>query len=108
MPDHRSKFAPNISWRAAIVVSTGNIVAAKILSFSNREIQLQCPSLLKDGQIYQLMMEVPDQRDASLRTQVVCKATCLYAILSGSAYRAGMQYFEVPSQHQALLNSWGV
>jgi hypothetical protein len=107
MSEYRSKPRSNVSWRAAILVSEGNIVAAKIVNFSGGGIQLQCPRLLKDGQTYQMMMEVPDQRDASLRTQVVCKATCLYALLSGDEYRAGMKYFEVPVQHRELLESWG-
>lgn len=107
MNESRTSPRSNVSWRSAILISPGNIVASKILNFSGSGIQVQCAHLLKDGQIYQMMMEVPDQRDASQRTQVICKATCLYSILSGSEYRAGMKYFDVPSQHQALLNSWG-
>jgi hypothetical protein len=107
MSDYRSKPRSNVTWRAAILISAGNIVPAKIVNFSGGGIQVQCERLLKDGQTYQMMMEVPDQDDASVRTQVICKATCLYALLSGSEYRAGMKYFEVPPQHQELLKSWG-
>lgn len=102
----RSNSLSNVSWRAAIQIAPGNIIPAKVIGFTHTGIQLQCASLLRDGQTYQMMMEVPDQRDASVRTQVTCKATCLYAILSGNEYRAGMKYFEVQPQHQALLNSW--
>lgn len=107
MSESRSTPRSNVSWRSAILISSGNIIPAKVVNFSAAGIQLECDRLLKDGQTYQMMMEVPDQRDASARTQVICKVTCLYALLSGSEYRAGMKYFEVPPQHQALLKSWG-
>ncbi len=96
-----------VSWRAAVLIEAGNIVAAKVIKFSGSSLQLQCAHLLKDGQVYQLMMEVPDPQDASLRTQIICKATCQYALLSAGEYRAGMKYFDVPLQHHPLLKSWG-
>ncbi|GGC86629.1 hypothetical protein GCM10011396_37430 [Undibacterium terreum] len=68
---------------------------------------MQCAHRLSDGQVYQMMMEVPEPRDASQRTQVVCKANCNYTILSGDEYRAGMKLTDVPPQHQALLGNWG-
>lgn len=106
MSGFRSNSLSNVSWRAAIQIAPGNIIAAKVIGFTHTGLQLQCASLLRDGQTYQMMMEVPDPRDASARTQVTCKATCQYAILSGNEYRAGMKYFEVHPQYQALLNSW--
>lgn len=107
MSESRSTPRSNVSWRAAILLAAGNIIPAKIVNFSGSGIQLQCDRLLKDGQTYQLMMEVPGQKDASERTQVSCKVTCLYALLSGSEYRAGLTYFDVLPQHQALLHGWG-
>lgn len=107
MIDSRSSPRSNVSWRAAILVAPGNIVPAKVLNIAGAGIQLQCAHRLADGQVYQMMMEVPEPKDASQRTQVVCKASCNYTILSGSEYRAGMKLAEVPAQHQALLNNWG-
>lgn len=107
MSDSRTSPRSNVNWRAAVLVAAGQIVPAKVLNFSGNGIQLQCGVALKEKQTYQMMMEVPQQRDASQRVQVVCKATCLYTILSGSEYRAGMKYFDVPPQHDALLSSWG-
>ncbi|MBI3283340.1 MAG: hypothetical protein HYZ65_00605 [Burkholderiales bacterium] len=107
MSDLRSYPRANVNWRAAVLVAPGRIVPAKILNFSGNGIQLQCSVALKEKQIYQMMMEVPQQRDASQRTQVVCRADCLYTILSGSEYRAGMKYFDVPYEHEGLLASWG-
>ncbi|WP_394779418.1 hypothetical protein [Undibacterium sp.] len=107
MNDSRSLPRSNVSWRAAILVSAGNIVPAKVLNIAGMGIQLQCGHRLVDGQVYQMMMEVPGTRDASVRTQVVCKASCNYTILSGSEYRAGMRLTEVPAEHQGLLGSWG-
>ncbi len=107
MIESRSSPRSNVSWRAAILIAPGNIVPAKLMNIAGTGIQLQCAHRLIDGQVYQMMMEVPEPKDASQRTQVVCKATCNYTILSGSEYRAGMKLIEVPSQHQALLNSWG-
>jgi hypothetical protein len=106
MSEHRSVQRTNVSWRAAIQIAIGQIVPAKVINFSTGGLKLQCANLLKDGQTYQMMMEVPDPRDASLRTQVTCKATCSYSTLSDSVYRAGMKYFEIPAQHQALVDSW--
>lgn len=54
-----------------------------------------------------MTMQVPSHRDASVRTQVICKAKCMYCTLSDNAYLAGMKYFEVPSEHNQLLQSWG-
>ena len=54
-----------------------------------------------------MMMEVPSHKDASARTQVVCKATCVYTILSGSEYRAGLRIASYPPEHKELLQSWG-
>lgn len=106
MSEHRSDQRINVSWPAAIQLVPGRIVSAKIINFSTNGLRLQCAVLLKDGQTYQMMMEVPDHRNASLRTKVTCKATCMYVLLSDGAYHAGMRYFDVPTQHQALINSW--
>lgn len=107
MSDIRNFPRTNVNWRAAIQIAPGQIVGAKVVNFAGGGIQLQCGVMLKEQQTYQMMMEVPQQRDASQRTQVVCQATCLYTILSGSAYRAGLKYFDIPAQHHALLASWG-
>ena len=106
MSDSRVAQRTNVTWRGAIQVAPGRIVPARIVNFSASGIQIQCAAVLKEKQTYQMMMEVPSLRDASQRTQVVCKATCVYAILSGSEYRAGMKYFDVPDQHMALLTQW--
>ncbi len=107
MSESRSAPRTNVSWRAAILVAPGKIVPAKIFNFSASGLKMQCAHPLQDGATYQMMMEVPKQGDASARTQVICKAKCLYSTLSENEYRAGMKYFEVPAQHQALLQSWG-
>ena len=107
MVEARATHRTNVAWRAAILISAGKIVPAKVINFSLGGLKLQCAHLLHDGEIYQMMMEVPSHRDASVRTQVVCKAKCLYSTLCDNEYRAGMKYFEVPSQHAALLQSWG-
>jgi hypothetical protein len=95
-----------VSWRAAIKLADG-IVPAKVVNIAGTGFQLQCASPLRDGQTYQMMMEVPEPKDASQRTQVVCKASCSYTILSGSEYRAGMRFVEVEPHHHNLLNNWG-
>lgn len=106
MSDSRSNPRSKVSWRAAILLAPGNIVAAKILDFTMAGVQLQCGHVLKEGQTYQMMMEVPSKRDASQRTQVVCKATVRYNILSGNEYRSGMKYFDFAPEHLLLLQSW--
>ncbi|MES2049804.1 MAG: hypothetical protein V4447_15490 [Pseudomonadota bacterium] len=107
MAEPRSAPRTNVSWRAAILVAPGQIVAAKVINLSVGSLKLQCPHILRDGETYQMMMEVPSKLDASVRTQVICKAKCLYSTLSDNEYRAGMKYFEVPSQHDALMHAWG-
>jgi hypothetical protein len=107
MAEARAVPRTNVSWRAAISISAGKIVTAKVINFSIGGLKLQCVQPLRDGEIYQMMMEVPSERDASIRTQVICKAKCLYSTLCDNEYRAGMKYFDVPSQHAALLQSWG-
>ena len=102
----RAPLRLKVAWRAAIQIAVGKIVPAKVVNFSVAGIQLQTSVMLKEKQTYQMMMEVPSPNDASARTQVVCKATCLYTILSGSEYRAGMKYFDVPTEHAALLANW--
>ena len=106
MSDSHNAARANVTWRGAIQVVPGKIVPAKIVSFTSASIQMQCSASLKEKQTYQMMMEVPKPGDASQRTQVVCKATCIYSILSGNEYRAALKYFEVPSQHAALLAEW--
>ncbi|MBC3920246.1 hypothetical protein H8L32_22470 [Undibacterium sp. CY18W] len=108
MSESRTNPRSNVTWRGAIQVVPGKIVPAKIVNFSVSGIQMQCSALLKEKQTYQMMMEVPSPRDASQRTQVVCKATCIYSILSGSEYRAGMKYFDVPLEYIDLLSAWYV
>ncbi|PXX38734.1 hypothetical protein [Undibacterium pigrum] len=106
MNDSSSATRTNVTWRGAIQVLPGQIVPAKIINFTSASIQMQCSAVLKEKQTYQMMMEVPKPGDASQRTQVVCKATCIYSILSGNEYRTALKYFEVPAQHAALLAEW--
>lgn len=107
MSDSRINLRLAVSWRAAVQVVPGRIVPAKIVNFSAAGIQMQVGVMLKEKQDYQMMMEVPSPRDASARTQVVCKATCIYTILSGSEYRAGLKCLHFPPEHAELLASWG-
>lgn len=107
MSDSRSNPRLSVSWRGAVLLAPGKIIPAKIVNFSLGGIQLQCANLLRDGETYQMMMEVPDKRDASKRTQVVCKGKVMYALLSGNEYRAGIKYSGVAPEHHALLESWG-
>mgnify|MGYP003347099311 CR=1 FL=1 len=107
MNDSRASSRLPVAWRAAIQVAPGRIVPAKVINFSSSGIQMQCPVMLKEKQLYQMMMEVPTQRDASNRTRVVFSATCVYTILSGSEYRSGMKAQDYPAEHRELLQSWG-
>lgn len=107
MSDPRSNPRLSVSWRGAVLLAPGKIIPAKIVNFSLGGIQLQCANLLRDGETYQMMMEVPDKKDASKRTQVVCKGKIMYALLSGNDYRAGIKYSGVAAEHHALLESWG-
>jgi len=96
----------NVSWRGAILIAPEKIVPVKIVNISTDEVLLLSSYLLKDGQSYQMMLEVPDPSDASRRTQVVCNGTVKYAILSGSDYRAGVRYSGVRAEHANLLAHW--
>ncbi|NDI84925.1 PilZ domain-containing protein [Undibacterium crateris] len=107
MSESRNSARLPVAWRAAIQVAPGRIVPAKVVNFSATGIQLQSGVMLKEKQEYQMMMEVPSHKDASARTQVVCKAVCVYTILSGSEYRAGLRIANYPPEHKELLQSWG-
>jgi hypothetical protein len=96
----------NVSWRGAILIAPEKIIPIKIVNISADEILLLSSYLLKDGQSYQMMLEVPDPNDASRRTQVVCNGMVKYAILSGSDYRAGVRYSGVHAEHLSLLAHW--
>ncbi|MFZ6726749.1 PilZ domain-containing protein [Undibacterium sp. MH2W] len=107
MSDSRTSPRLAVAWRAAIQIAAGRIVPAKIINFSAAGIQIQTSVMLREKQTYPMMMEVPSHKDASARTQVVCKGTCQYTILSGNEYRAGMKCTDFPPQHRELLESWG-
>lgn len=106
MAEARSAPRSNVVWRAAISFAPGKIVPAKVINFSLGGLKLQCARPLRDGETYQMMIEVPSHRDASSRTQVICKAKCMYSTLCDNEYHAGMKYFDVPAEHTALLQSW--
>lgn len=106
MAESRAAPRTNVSWRAAIALLSGKIVPAKVVNFSGGALKLQCAHHLRDGEIYQMMMQVPSHSDASIRTEVICKVKCIYSTLSGNEYHAGMKYFEVPDQHTDLLHFW--
>lgn len=106
MSDARSAPRINVTWRGAIQVSQGKIIAIKIVNFSSSGVQFLCPQIVAERGTFQMMIEIPDRRDASRRTQVVCKGMALYCILSGSEYRVGMKISDIPPQHNDLVNSW--
>lgn len=106
MTESRSQHRIPINWRGGVQLSSGQIIVTKIMNISSSGVQLLCPQLLVQDQSYQLMIEVQDKRDSNRRTQVVCKGTCLYCILSGHAYRVGMKISDVPAQHNQLIQDW--
>ena len=106
MAEARAVKRTNVNWPAAVALAPGKIVPAKIINFSIGGLKLQCAHPLHDGETYQMMMQVPSPLDASVRTQVICKAKCMYCSLSDNEYLAGMKYFEVPNEHTQLLQSW--
>lgn len=107
MSDSRNSPRLAVAWRAAIQIAQGRIVPAKVVNISASGIQLQAGVMLKEKQEYQMMVEVPSKTDASARTRVIFKATCIYTILSGSEYRAGLRAVAYPAEHLELLQSWG-
>mgnify|MGYP000093011366 FL=1 len=106
MSDARSAPRINVAWRGAMQVSPGKIIAIKVVNFSANGVQFLCPHLVPERGNFQMMIEIPDRRDASRRTQVVCKGSVLYCILSGNEYRVGMKIVDIPPQHNDLVNSW--
>ncbi|MBC3870855.1 hypothetical protein [Undibacterium oligocarboniphilum] len=68
MSDSRINPRLAVSWRSAVQVVPGRIVPSKIVNFSAAGIQMQIGVMLKEKQDYQMMMEVPSPRDASVRT----------------------------------------
>lgn len=106
MSDLRISPRVNVNWRGAIQVLPGEVTPVKIINLSSTGIQVQCSAMLQEKLCYELMMEVPDPRDFARRIQVVCKASCIYTVLSGNEYRAGMKFFDVPTNDRALLAKW--
>ena len=106
MTDARSAPRINVTWRGAIQIAPGKIIAVKVVNFSANGVQFLCSQIVPERVSFQMMIEIPDRRDASRRTQVVCKGIALYCILSGVEYRVGMKLADIPPQHADLVNSW--
>ncbi len=106
MSNARSSTRVPVNWRAALRLASGQIVIVKVLNYSQNGVQISCPQILPDNSTYQLTIEVPHIRDASHRSQVNCKATSLYCILSGDHYRVGMKISEIPPKFDELLRPW--
>ena len=51
-----------------------------------------CPQIVPERVSFQMMMEIPDRRDASRRTSSRLQRRRLYCILSGVEYRVGMKF----------------
>lgn len=103
MSDPRSNPRTHVAWRGAVQTAPGHITVIKVVNFSGNGAQILSPKMLAEKQTYQMMMEMPDRRDPTLRVQVVFKATVLYSILSGDAYRIGMKLSDAPPEHAQLV-----
>lgn len=106
MTDARSIPRINVTWRGAIQISQGKIIAIKVINFSKQGVQFLCSQLVPENMSFQMMIEIPSRNDASRRTQVVCKGSTLYCILSGVDYRVGMKLTDIPPQHTELIDGW--
>lgn len=106
MSDSRSNPRTHVAWRGAVQVAPGQITVIKVVNFSGNGAQILCPKMLAEKQSYQLMIEMPGQRDPTMRVQVVCKATVLYSILSGESYRIGVKLSDIPTEHTQLVQAY--
>lgn len=106
MSESRSNPRTHVAWRGAVQVAPGQITVVKIVNFSGNGAQILCPKMLAEKQTYQIMLEMPDRRDPTLRVQVVCKAAVLYSILSGESYRIGVKLSDIPPEHAQLVQAY--
>ncbi len=106
MSDARSNPRTHVAWRGAVQIAPGQITVIKVVNFSGNGAQILCPKMLAEKQTYQLMLEMPDRRDPTLRVRVVCKATILYSILSGDSYRIGVKVSDIPPEHTQLVQTY--
>lgn len=106
MSDLRSNPRTHVAWRGAVQIAPGNIVVVKVVNFSGNGAQFLCAKMLQEKQTYNMMIEMPDRRDPTLRVQVACKGTVLYSILSGSEYRTGIRISDIPPQHNQLMQAY--
>ena len=81
MTDARSAPRINVTWRGAIQIAPGKIIAIKVVNFSANGVQFLCPQIVPERVNFQMMIEIPDRRDASRRTQVVLQRRCLVLYL---------------------------
>jgi hypothetical protein len=103
MNDSRSNPRTHVAWRGAVQISKDKIIGVKVVDFSATGAQIMCSISLEEKKIYQIMIEIPTQRNPTIKIQLVCKAKVIYSILSGSEYRIGLKLSEIPATHHKLI-----
>ena len=107
MMELRKNPRANVTWRGAIKLSDGEIIAVKIVNIASDGLLLHCPTALEVNQQYKIMMEMPSiDQSSSVRHQAPCKVLAMHIRLSGDFYQVGVRFTEISDLHQALFDAW--
>ncbi|MDE2428525.1 MAG: PilZ domain-containing protein [Burkholderiales bacterium] len=96
----------NVNWRAGIKLPDGRLMLGRAINLSAEGVLLLCPEHLTPLRTYTMLLEIPSINGSDEIYKVHCKASIRHAILSGDAYRVGIQLSEMSQLHEELVNAW--
>lgn len=103
--DHRSSDRRNVSWRAKILLSQGQVLEARATDAGTSGLGLLSAQPLAEGSIIQLAVQVPVHGTPGKFQIVTGKARVVFQVLRGSEYQLGLEWVQLePAMREAVIH----
>ena len=96
----------NVVWRAAYLIDAGKYAQLKIINVSEGGVAAISENRFKMDQQLQMVLEIPHPDGGGKWIHAPAKGVIVHTILSGDAYKIGVKFTEIDTNHKGLIKTW--
>lgn len=96
-----------VNWRGFVRLSDGHLMPIRAHNVSETGLMIASPQSMVIKKQYQMMLEIPNiDRSDDPPYKVPLSAVVSHCVLSGDAFRIGVEFVDLASLHRDLIAAW--
>ena len=103
MSDNRTASRTPVNWHADLLYGSSQLGSVRITDITSVGMQIIIKTNLPQNHEYEMCIEVPDAGGSAKSTPVRCRVKCVYVILSGQVYRAGLKFTVLSEADRTII-----